>query len=132
MRVPEPSDHAMVFDDSGRLVPVSVAPDFAQVPPPKKQCLPTLGGSVYYPEAVSWGGPDGVAGLAYSANRPTSVSIEVGGQSQQLNLAATSGTLVHFPILTPGKGLLLRVDDPSADVCLKGFALGAAVPVNGR
>ncbi|WP_405144936.1 hypothetical protein OG589_44090 [Sphaerisporangium sp. NBC_01403] len=132
MRVPEPSDHAMVFDDSGRLVPVSVTPDFAQVPPPKKKCLPTLGGSVYYPEAVSWGGPDGVAGLAYSANRPTSVSIEVSGQSQQLNLAATSGALVHFPILTPGKGLLLRVDDPSADVCLKGFALGAAVPVNGR
>ncbi|MFG1875103.1 hypothetical protein ACGFIV_09720 [Sphaerisporangium sp. NPDC049003] len=132
MRVPEPSDQAMVFDDSGKLVPVSVRADFAQVPPPKKKCLPTLDGAVYYPEAVSWGGPDGVAGLAYSAERPTSVSIEVSGQSQQLNLTATPGRLLHFPILTPGRGLLLRIDDPSADVCLKGFALGAAVPVNGR
>lgn len=130
MRVPEPSDHAMVFDDSGRLVPVSVAPAFAQVPPPKKKCLPTLDGAVYYPEAVSWGGPDGVAGLAYSAKRATSVSIEVSGQSQQLNLAATTGKLLHFPILTPGKGLLLRIDDPSAGVCLKGFALGTAVAVS--
>ncbi|WP_248963531.1 hypothetical protein [Sphaerisporangium perillae] len=130
MRVPEPSEHAMVFDDSGRLVPVSVAPAFAQVPPPKKKCLPTLEGAVYYPEPVSWGGPDGVAGLAYSAKRPTSVSIEISGRSQQLNLAATSSGLLHFPILTPGKGLLLRVDDPSAGVCLRGFALGAAVPVN--
>ncbi|MEV7965167.1 hypothetical protein AB0O34_04200 [Sphaerisporangium sp. NPDC088356] len=132
MHVPEPSDHAMVFDDSGKLVPVSVTPDFAQVPPPKKKCLPTLDGSVYYPEAVSWGGPDGVAGLVYSAKRPTSVSIEVSGQSQQLNLAVTSGRLLHFPILTSGKGLLLRIDDPSAGVCLKGFALGTAAPVNGR
>jgi hypothetical protein len=132
MHVPEPSDHAMVFDDKGRLVPVSVAPAFAQVPPPKRKCLRTLGGAVYYPEAVSWGGPDGVAGLAYSAKRPTSVSIEVSGQSQQLNLAATSGKLLHFPILTPGKGLLLRIDDPSAGVCLSGFALGAAVPVSAR
>jgi hypothetical protein len=130
MHVPEPSDHAMVFDDTGRLVPVSVSPSFAQVPPPKKTCLPTLDGAVYYPEVVSWGGPDGVAGLAYSAKRPTSVSIEVSGQSQQLNLAATSGRLLHFSVLTPGKGLLLRIDDPSAGVCLKGFALGAAVPVN--
>ncbi len=130
MRVPEPSDHAVVFDDEGRLVPVSVAPSFAQVPPPGEKCLPMLEGAVYYPEVLSWGGPDGVAGLAYSARRATSVSIEVAGQSQQLNLAATPGRLLHFPILTPGKGMLLRVDDPSAGVCLRGFALGAAVPVD--
>ena len=130
MRVPEPSDHAMVLDDAGRLVPLSVDATFAQVPPPKKRCLPTLDGAVYYAEAVSWGGPDGVAGLAYSARRATSVSIEVGGQSRQLNLTATPGRLLHFPILTPGRGLLLRVDDPSAGVCLKGFALGTAAPAN--
>jgi hypothetical protein len=129
MRVPEPSDHALVFDDAGRLVPVSVAPDFAQVPPPKKKCLPTLAGAVYWPEPVTFGGPDTVAGLAYSARRSTSLTIEVSGQSQQLNLEPTAGGLLHFPILIAGKGLLIRVDDPSAGVCLRGFAFGAAVPV---
>jgi hypothetical protein len=129
MRVPEPSDHAMVFDDSGNLVPVSVAPDFAQVPPPKRKCLPTLAGAVYWPEPVTFGGPDTLAGLAYSAKRSTSLTIEVSGQSQQLNLEPTGGGLLHFPILTPGKGVLIKVDDPSAGVCLRGFAFGAAVPV---
>ena len=129
MRVPEPSGHALVFDDGGHLVPVSVDPDFAQVPPPKKKCLPTLDGAVYWPEPVMFGGPDSLAGLAYSAKRATSLTVEVNGRSQQLNLEPAEDRLLHFPILTAGKGILIRVDDPSAKVCLKGFAYGAAVPV---
>ncbi|MGW4637875.1 ArnT family glycosyltransferase [Sphaerisporangium sp. NPDC004334] len=130
MRVPEPTERAMVFDDAGRLVPLSVAPAFAQLPPAGKKCLPTLDGAVYWPEPVAFAGPDQVAGLAYSAKRATSLSVEVSGRSEQLNLRATQAGLLHFPVRTPGKGLLLRVDDPSAGVCLKGFAFGTPVPVN--
>lgn len=129
MRVPVPSESAKVFDDSGRLVPAAVDAEFARLPEPGEWCLATLDGAVYWPEPIIVGRPDAIAGLAYSAARPTTVTFEVSGHVQQIELRATADGLVHFPIPALGKGLLIRVDDPSAGVCLKGFAYGAAVPL---
>ncbi|MEV5408049.1 hypothetical protein AB0K60_04285 [Thermopolyspora sp. NPDC052614] len=128
MRVPPPSEAAKVFDDAGRLVPAAVDAGFARVPPPGEWCLSTIDGAVYWPEPRFVARPDMVAGLAYSAARATSVTFEVAGRVQQVELRPTRDGLVHFPIPATGKGLLMRVDDPSAGVCLRGFAYGAAIP----
>ena len=69
-----------------------------------------------------------MAGLAYSAERPTSVAFEVAGHVQRADLRATRDGLVHVPLPAAGTGLLIRIDDPGAGVCLKGFAYGPAVP----
>ncbi|ETK33620.1 hypothetical protein MPTA5024_23575 [Microbispora sp. ATCC PTA-5024] len=129
MRAPEPSEHALVFDDKGRLAPVSVQALVARVPPPGRTCFPLIGDAVYFPDVVSYGGIGPVGGIAYSAERPGTGTYEIGGVRGQLTFSATPGGLLQFPVLTAGKGLFVRLDDPSAPICLRGFAYGDPVPM---
>ncbi|MBX6384496.1 MAG: hypothetical protein IRZ07_16240, partial [Microbispora sp.] len=129
MRVPEPSEHPLVFDGKGRLVPAEVKASIGVLPPGGRSCFPLLGDAIFFPDVVSFGGPGPVAGLAYTAKRAGTGSYEMSGQREQLRFHATGsgGALVRFPVTAVGKGLLIRLDDPSA-VCLKGFAYGDPVP----
>ncbi|MBB2742784.1 UNVERIFIED_ORG: hypothetical protein FHR35_002606 [Microbispora rosea subsp. rosea] len=129
MRVPEPSEHALVFDDKGWLAPAEVKASIGVVPPGDRSCFPLLGDAIFFPDVVSFGGPGPIAGLAYTAKRAGTGSYEMNGQRGQLQFHATGsgGALVQFPVTAIGKGLLIRLDDPAA-VCLKGFAYGDPVP----
>ncbi|GLV51884.1 hypothetical protein TBS_24520 [Thermobispora bispora] len=129
MRAPEPSEDAVVFDEKGRLVPVSVQPVIARVPPPGRTCFPLLGDAIFFPDVPSFGGIGPIAGLAYSAKRPVTGSYEIGEYRGRLTFRATESGLLHFPVTAPGKGLLIRLDDPAAPICLKGFAFGDPVPM---
>ncbi|MEZ0075038.1 hypothetical protein ABH927_004407 [Planotetraspora sp. GP83] len=128
MRAPDPSEHALVFDDKGRLVPVSVKPLFATLPPPGRTCFPLIAGAIYFPDVVSYGGVGPIGGLAYTAKRAGTATYEMSGQRGQLSFARTDGGLLQFPVTAVGKGLMIRLDDPSAPICLKGFAFGDPVP----
>ncbi len=129
MRVPEPSEHALVFDDRGGLAPVEVKASMGVLPPEGRPCLPLLGDAIFFPDVVSFGGPGPIAGLAYTAERAGTGGYEMSGRRGELRFNATGsgGALVRFPVTAVGKGLLIRLDDPQA-VCLKGFAYGDPVP----
>ncbi|MFC4058125.1 hypothetical protein ACFOWE_07450 [Planomonospora corallina] len=124
MTHPEPSHEAKVFDQEGRLVEMGVFGFFEPLPP-GGFCLPVTDGAVLVPEAVSAGGPVTAGSLFYSAARSASVTLEVGRERLVLNLRATPGDTIYFPMRTAGRGVRIVIDDPGAQVCLKGLAIGA-------
>lgn len=130
MRVPEPSERALVFDAKGALAPVEVKAVFGTVPPGGRSCFPLLGDALFFPDVVSFGGVGPIAGLAYTAERAGTATYEMSGQRGLLSFHPTgsSGALLRFPVTAAGRGLLIRMDDPSAPICLKGFAYGDPVP----
>ncbi|MBG0828140.1 hypothetical protein HS041_10210 [Planomonospora sp. ID67723] len=127
MAHPEPSHEARVFGEDGRLVRMSVF-GFFQPAPQGQPCLPAVDGVVAVPGAVSSGQPDGAGALSYASGKPVSATVEIGQERIMLNLRETRGGLIHFPATGTGRGMRIVVDDPTAQVCMTGVALGVATP----
>ncbi|WP_433252547.1 hypothetical protein ACQPYK_08020 [Streptosporangium sp. CA-135522] len=124
MAHPEPSENARVFDRDGRLARMSVFGFFA-ARGEGERCIPVVNGAAVFPDAVSFGGQATAGALAYTADRPVSVSVEVGDERIVLSLRKTSMGLIHFPVTALSRGMRVVMDDPTAPVCLTGVALGA-------
>ncbi|GAA0841936.1 hypothetical protein ACFQVD_23575 [Streptosporangium amethystogenes subsp. fukuiense] len=131
MTHPEPSEEARVFDKDGKLVPMSVFGFFA-ARGEGERCMPTLDGTAFFPDAISFGGKATAGALAYISDRPVSVTVEVGEERIVLSLKETSGGLVHFPVTGVSRGMNIVMNDPTAPLCLTGVALGAPVPQGGQ
>ncbi|GAB2446490.1 hypothetical protein GCM10027187_10780 [Streptosporangium sandarakinum] len=128
MAHPEPTEDARVFNREGRLVRMNVAPGFFAARGPDERCMRTLLGAMSFPDAVSFGGRATVGGLSYSADRPASVTVEVGGERTVLSLRKTAMGLVQFPVHGIGRGMRIEMNDPEAPVCVIAVALGAPAP----
>jgi hypothetical protein len=70
------------------------------------------------------GAPDQVGGFAYSAESPTQVLIEIGGQSITAGLPPGDHSL-FFP--ATAKGTAIRVT-PATPICVIGMVYGMPVP----
>ncbi|GAT65254.1 membrane protein [Planomonospora sphaerica] len=126
MANPEPTHDAKVFDRHGRLADMGLF-GFFQAVRPGERCLPVTDGAVIFPDVTAPGGPATAGSLSYSAVRPASVTFEVGEERLALSLRATPGDLIHFPVRGVGEGVRIVIDDPAAQVCLTGMALGTPV-----
>ncbi|GAA2892520.1 hypothetical protein GCM10010517_57050 [Streptosporangium fragile] len=126
MAFPEPSHDARVFDRNGRLARMSVF-GFFGARGEGERCMPTRDGMMHFPDAVSFGGAATAGAVAYTAERPASVTVEVGGERIVLALRATDRGLIHFPVHAVGRGMRITLDDPAAGVCVTGVALGVPV-----
>ncbi|MDP9862677.1 MULTISPECIES: hypothetical protein [Streptosporangium] len=124
MAHPEPTEDARVFNRDGKLVRMKVFGFFA-ARTEDQLCLPVANGAAAFPDALSFGGPATAGALAYSADRPVSVTVEVGQERIVLNLRKTPGGLIHFPVTAVSRGMRIVMDDPTAPVCLAAVALGA-------
>ncbi|MBB5962023.1 hypothetical protein [Planomonospora venezuelensis] len=132
MAHPEPSHEARVFNEDGRLVRMSVF-GFFQPAPQGERCIPSVNGVVTLPGVAASGGKrDGAGALSYTAGRAVSATVEIGAERIMLNLRETQSGLVHFPVRGTGPDLRIVIDDPAAQVCLTGVALGVAAPEGWR
>ncbi|WP_406318405.1 hypothetical protein OHA77_13490 [Streptosporangium sp. NBC_01639] len=125
MAHPEPTEDARVFNRDGRLVRMSVAPGFFALRGKDERCMRTLMGAMSFPDAISFGGQNTVGGLAYSAGKAASVTVEVGEERIVLSLRETPMGLIHFPVRGVSRGIRIVMDDPTAPICVTGVALGA-------
>ncbi|MFC7327603.1 hypothetical protein [Marinactinospora rubrisoli] len=127
---PRPAAAALVFDDSGRLVPAGPAPGGMYVGPPEDEdCVATVDGRALWPVETT-GGPTVVATLAYTADSDTQVTLGVGGALLRTALpAAPEGGTRYVPLGGSGDRLLLEVADD--EVCLHAVTLGELAPVGG-
>ncbi|MFF0307632.1 hypothetical protein ACFYSC_09395 [Streptosporangium sp. NPDC004379] len=128
MAHPEPTEDARVFNRQGKLVRMNVVPGFFATRGPDERCMRTLLGAMSFPDAVSFGGRATVGGLSYSADRPASVTVEVGGERTVLSLRRTASGLVQFPVHGIGRGMRIEMNDPEAPVCVIAVALGSPAP----
>ncbi|MBB2909782.1 hypothetical protein FHS43_001028 [Streptosporangium becharense] len=126
MAFPQPSYDARVFDRNGRLDRMSVF-GFLGAPRNGERCLPVADGALHFPDAVSFGGPATAGAIAYAAERPVPVTVEVGEERVLLTLRASDGGLIHFPVRGVSRGMRIVLDDPAAEVCVTGVALGAPI-----
>ncbi|GGL08376.1 hypothetical protein [Planomonospora parontospora] len=123
MAHPEPSHEAVVFGKDGRLARMSIF-GFFRTPAQGEGCLRSVDGAVVLPEAVSENRRGFAGALSYAADRPLSATVEIGGEQIVLNLRRTPGDRVHFPVSGSGRGMRVVMDDPAAQVCVTGVALG--------
>ena len=127
IRYPQPSDTALVFNDSGYLVPAQAAEESAFFGPPEDQeCIATFGGDTRW-EVNSFGGASMVLGINYTSETDTEVHAVLGDAWEATVLpAAPDGGSWYLPL--DGAGTELALATSEEELCMTWVTYGELVP----
>ncbi|MFI6477060.1 hypothetical protein ACIBH1_03945 [Nonomuraea sp. NPDC050663] len=131
MRSPKPAPSPVIFDESGRLRPMTVAPVVA-VRAPKPGCYRSNQGVIDIPLTADLPPRTYTAAMSYISSRPALAVLSFGGRQVRLNLEK-GVRLVHLQV-PGGGGSVVRIGSitQGTTLCVSGLNLGSAVAVPGR
>ncbi|MFI6811244.1 hypothetical protein ACIBG7_02495 [Nonomuraea sp. NPDC050328] len=131
MRDPKPAAAPVVFDESGRLRPMTVAPIVA-VRAPKQGCYRSVKGLIDVPLGGDLPPRTYTVAMSYIASRPSLAVLSFGGRQVRMNLER-GVRLVQLQVPEAG-GPLVRIGGltEGTTLCVSGLNLGSPIPVPGR